>query len=200
MQEASTATDYEKDLEANLLDLLGRIKSGSYFAPPVQWHNYSGLTLQFGIRNLIGKRPQFRWNWHAFQEVRVSSPHSTIECTLGDNVRPGRQGVPSGFQRLFKGHTFRFDTDNILALGLELQEMSGFVPIAVLLKQDGIFTVINRHKVFAPEIGEIEACGVWTCREPHEIRSRQPNSIVIPPHLEISGLGLFPVELLCIVA
>ena len=43
MQEASTAMDYEKDLEANLLDLLGRIKSGSYFAPPVQWHNIAGL-------------------------------------------------------------------------------------------------------------------------------------------------------------
>ena len=37
-----TATDYEKDLEANLLDLLGRIKSGSYFAPPVQRHNIAG--------------------------------------------------------------------------------------------------------------------------------------------------------------
>lgn len=34
-----TATDYEKDLEANLLDLLGRIKSGSYTAPPVRRHN-----------------------------------------------------------------------------------------------------------------------------------------------------------------
>ena len=34
-----TAADYEKDLEANLLDLLGRIKSGSYYAPPVRRHN-----------------------------------------------------------------------------------------------------------------------------------------------------------------
>ncbi len=34
-----TATEYEKDLEANLLDLLGRIKSGSYTAPPVRRHN-----------------------------------------------------------------------------------------------------------------------------------------------------------------
>ena len=33
-----TASDYEKDLEANLLDLLGRIKSGSYYAPPVRRH------------------------------------------------------------------------------------------------------------------------------------------------------------------
>ena len=33
-----TAADYEKDLEANLLDLLGRIKSGSYVAPPVRRH------------------------------------------------------------------------------------------------------------------------------------------------------------------
>ena len=31
-----TAADYEKDLEANLDDLLERIKSGRYFAPPVR--------------------------------------------------------------------------------------------------------------------------------------------------------------------
>ena len=33
-----TAADYEKDLEANLDDLLGRMKSGRYFAPPVRRH------------------------------------------------------------------------------------------------------------------------------------------------------------------
>ena len=32
------AGDYEKDLEANLDDLLGRMKSGRYFAPPVRRH------------------------------------------------------------------------------------------------------------------------------------------------------------------
>ena len=31
-----TAADYEKDLEANLVDLLERIKSGRYYAPPVR--------------------------------------------------------------------------------------------------------------------------------------------------------------------
>ena len=31
-----TAADYEESLESNLLDLMGRIKSGSYFAPPVR--------------------------------------------------------------------------------------------------------------------------------------------------------------------
>ena len=34
-----TATDYAKDLEANLLDLLARIKSGRYIAPPVRRHH-----------------------------------------------------------------------------------------------------------------------------------------------------------------
>ena len=34
-----TATDYAKDLEANLLDLLSRIKSGRYIAPPVRRHH-----------------------------------------------------------------------------------------------------------------------------------------------------------------
>ena len=33
-----TATDYEKDLEANLNDLVDRMKSGRYFAPPVRRH------------------------------------------------------------------------------------------------------------------------------------------------------------------
>ena len=33
-----TAADYERDLEANLESLLGRIKSGSYRAPPVRRH------------------------------------------------------------------------------------------------------------------------------------------------------------------
>jgi RNA-directed DNA polymerase len=31
-----TAADYAKNLEANLLDLLGRVKSGCYQAPPVR--------------------------------------------------------------------------------------------------------------------------------------------------------------------
>ena len=33
-----TAAEYEKELEANLLDLMNRIKSGSYRAPPVRRH------------------------------------------------------------------------------------------------------------------------------------------------------------------
>ena len=33
-----TAEDYEKALDLNLEDLMNRIKSGSYFAPPVRRH------------------------------------------------------------------------------------------------------------------------------------------------------------------
>ena len=33
-----TAADYDKDLEVNLNDLLDRMKSGRYFAPPVRRH------------------------------------------------------------------------------------------------------------------------------------------------------------------
>ncbi len=36
--DGATAADYEKDLEANLEGLLGRIKSGRYKAPPVRRH------------------------------------------------------------------------------------------------------------------------------------------------------------------
>jgi len=36
--DGATAKDYERDLEANLTDLLSRIKSGSYVAPPVRRH------------------------------------------------------------------------------------------------------------------------------------------------------------------
>ena len=35
-----TAADYEVNLEANLLDLLDRIKSGRYRAPPVRGHTF----------------------------------------------------------------------------------------------------------------------------------------------------------------
>ena len=34
--DGTTAADYEKELEANLADLLSRIKSGRYYAPPVR--------------------------------------------------------------------------------------------------------------------------------------------------------------------
>jgi len=34
--DGATAEDYERNLEANLLDLLERIKSGRYYAPPVR--------------------------------------------------------------------------------------------------------------------------------------------------------------------
>ena len=80
--------------------------------------------------------------------------------------------------------------------------MLHFVLIAVLPEQDGIFAGVDRRKVFvfALEIGEIKACGVRTCHEPHEIGSRQPNLIIIPPHLEISGPGLFLLGLDCIAA
>ena len=56
-----TAADYEKDLEANLLDLLGRIKSGSYFAPPVRRHHIpkaDGTTRPLGIPTFEDKVAQ----------------------------------------------------------------------------------------------------------------------------------------------
>lgn len=37
------ATDYEANLEANLDDLLARIKSGRYIAPPVRRHYTYGF-------------------------------------------------------------------------------------------------------------------------------------------------------------
>jgi len=56
-----TAADYEKDLEANLLDLLGRIKSGSYIAPPVRRHHIpkaDGTTRPLGIPTFEDKVAQ----------------------------------------------------------------------------------------------------------------------------------------------
>ena len=56
-----TAEDYEKDLEANLLDLMGRIKSGSYFAPPVRRHYIpkgDGTRRPLGIPTLEDKVAQ----------------------------------------------------------------------------------------------------------------------------------------------
>ena len=56
-----TATDYEANLEANLGDLLARIKSGSYIAPPVRRHyipKADGTERPLGIPTLEDKVAQ----------------------------------------------------------------------------------------------------------------------------------------------
>ena len=56
-----TAADYEKDPEANLDDLLGRMKSGRYFAPPVRRHyipKADGTKLPLGIPTFEDKVAQ----------------------------------------------------------------------------------------------------------------------------------------------
>lgn len=56
-----TAADYEADLEANLVDLLARIKSGRYVAPPVRRHyipKADGTKRPLGIPTLEDKVAQ----------------------------------------------------------------------------------------------------------------------------------------------
>ena len=56
-----TAADYETDLEANLESLLGRIKAGSYYAPPVRRHyipKADGQKRPLGIPTLEDKVAQ----------------------------------------------------------------------------------------------------------------------------------------------
>lgn len=56
-----TATDYEANLEANLDDLLARIKSGRYIAPPVRRHyipKADGTERPLGIPTLEDKVAQ----------------------------------------------------------------------------------------------------------------------------------------------
>jgi RNA-directed DNA polymerase len=56
-----TAADYEQNLESNLADLLGRIKSGRYFAPPVRRHyipKADGTKRPLGIPTLEDKVAQ----------------------------------------------------------------------------------------------------------------------------------------------
>jgi len=56
-----TATDYEANLEANLQDLLTRIKSGRYIAPPVRRHyipKADGTKRPLGIPTLEDKVAQ----------------------------------------------------------------------------------------------------------------------------------------------
>ena len=56
-----TAADYETDLGANLRDLLNRIKSGRYFAPPVRRHyipKADGTKRPLGIPTLEDKVAQ----------------------------------------------------------------------------------------------------------------------------------------------
>ncbi len=56
-----TAADYEANLEANLVDLLARIKSGRYIAPPVRRHyipKADGTQRPLGIPTLEDKVAQ----------------------------------------------------------------------------------------------------------------------------------------------
>ena len=56
-----TATDYEANLDANLGDLLARIKSGRYIAPPVRRHyipKADGTERPLGIPTLEDKVAQ----------------------------------------------------------------------------------------------------------------------------------------------
>ncbi|HEY6282952.1 MAG TPA: hypothetical protein VIW22_03415 [Nitrososphaerales archaeon] len=49
-----TAADYAKNLEANLLDLLDRIKSGRYKAPPVRSGWFASAAWHPDLRRQIG--------------------------------------------------------------------------------------------------------------------------------------------------
>ncbi len=82
-----TAADYEKDLEANLVDLMERIKSGRYYAPPVRRHfipKADGRQRPLGIPTLEDKVAQ-----RAI--VMILEPiyeQDFLPCSYG--FRPGR--------------------------------------------------------------------------------------------------------------
>ena len=113
-----TASDYEKDLEANLLDLPGRIKSGSYCAPPVRRRNIpeaDGTTRPPGIpafEDKVARRAI------AMLPVPVCEA-DFLPCSHG--FRPGRstrdalhavrEGARAGLQRVIDADVSkRFDT------------------------------------------------------------------------------------------
>ena len=72
-----TAADYEANLEANLSDLLDRIRSGRYHAPPVR---RAYIPKADGTHGRSASRPQarwrnalWRWGWRR-STSRISSP------------------------------------------------------------------------------------------------------------------------------
>ena len=82
-----TAEDYREDLEANLLDLMGRIKSGSYFAPPVRRHfipKGDGTERPLGIPTLEDKVAQRA----VLMLLEPIYERDFLPCSYG--FRPGR--------------------------------------------------------------------------------------------------------------
>jgi retron-type reverse transcriptase len=82
-----TSADYEANLEANLEDLLGRIKSGRYIAPPVRRHyipKADGTRRPLGIPTMEDKVAQ-----RAILMLRGPNYETDfLACSYG--FRPGR--------------------------------------------------------------------------------------------------------------
>ena len=114
-----TAADYEKDLEANLLDLLGRIKSGSYFAPQVRRHyipKADGTTRPLGI-------PTFEDKVAQRAIVMLMEPvyeADFLPCSHG--FRPGRSAqdaLPGTFFVLIETVSERLSSASMFCAGVE---------------------------------------------------------------------------------
>ena len=87
-----TAADYEVNLEANLLDLLDRVKSGRYRAPPVRRAyipKADGSQRPLGIPTFEAKVAQ-RAVTMVLEEIYE---HDFLPCSYA--LRPGRVGSPS---------------------------------------------------------------------------------------------------------
>jgi len=107
-----TAADYERELEANLGDLLDRLKSGRYYAPPVRRHyipKADGKQRPLGI-------PTFEDKVAQRAIVMLLEPiyeADFLPCSYG--FRPGRSAhdaldaVDSGIMR--QGHRWVIDAD-----------------------------------------------------------------------------------------
>ena len=98
-----TAQDYERDLEANLVDLLNRIKSGRYHAPPVRRHTIEkadGGQRPLGIPTLedkVAQRAIVMLLEPIYEETFRSSSYG---------FRPGRSAhdaLDAVFEGTFKG-------------------------------------------------------------------------------------------------
>src|SRR6516164_5285455 len=97
-----TAVEYAKNLEANLLDLLGRIKSGRYQAPPVRRayiHKADGSPRPLGLPTFEDKVAQRA----IVMVLELVYEQDFLPCSHG--FRPGRsahqalQELHAGFMR-----------------------------------------------------------------------------------------------------
>ncbi len=138
-----TAADYEADLEANLEDLLNRLKSGCYRAPPVRRHHIpkaDGTKRPLGIPTFEDKVAQRA----ILMLVEPLYEQDFLPCSYG--FRPGRSAHDAlGALRMGimeQGHRWVIDADLANYFGsIDHGHLRSFLDLRI---KDGVVSVVRR--------------------------------------------------------